>query len=551
MSKPLRALIVEDSEVDAELEIEALKQGGFIPICQRVETLEEMSQALTSTQWDIILSDYALPKFSGSEALEVLKASGLDIPFIMISGTIGEDVAVTALKAGAHDFLVKGQLSRLIPAISRELEEAERRKTARLLEKKFLVTFEQAAVGIAHVSATGHWLMLNQKYCQILGYSYPELLGHSFQEITYPEDLDTDIDHFQQLLAGKISSYVLEKRYTRKDGSIVWVNLTVSGVWNEAHQFEYALAVVEDITPRKITEQELKESEERFRLILKGSNDGIWDYNLLTRGIFWNERFSEITGFQLKDIQEQGLVVLLSRIHVEDQSKVQMEWERSLQEHLPYQGLCRFQHAQGHYLHLFVKGKPVLNEQGQVYRMAGVIVDMTQLKQTQEALEEYTHRLEQSNKELEQFATIASHDLQEPLRKIMVFSEILSDMIPPEGQDYLKRLKAAVNRMQNLLNALLNLSRINRKGQPFKAVELSKPLQNAIDDLQIALQEAQGEIQQQPLTVVQGDETQIYQLFQNLIGNAIKYHREHVANVNQKMLSCDGQKMHNFASSIL
>lgn len=526
MSKLLRTLIIEDSEMDAELEIEALKQGDFSPIYQRVETSEEMLKALASASWDIVLSDYSLPKFSGPEALAVLQASGLDIPFIMISGTVGEEVAVTSLKAGAHDFLVKGQLTRLIPAISRELEEAQQRQAARLLEKKFLMTFEQAAVGIAHISATGQWLMLNQKYCQILGYSHLELMGHTFQEVTYPEDIDVDLEQFQQLQAGKIPSYTLEKRYTRKDGSLVWVNLTVSGIWNGG--FEYAIAVIEDITERKAMEQALKDSEERYRLILEGSNDGIWDYSFVTQQIFWNERFSEITGFPLEGRNEQGWEFLLSRIHPAQLPPIQAEWQKSIETQSPYQGSCRFQHAHGHYIDLFIKGKSVQDEQGHVYRASGVIVDITPLKQAQQALEDHAHRLEQSNQELEQFTTIASHDLQEPLRKIMVFSEMLASTISPEGEDALHRLQNAVTRMQNLLNALLSLSRINRKGQPFRAVDLNEVLGNVLDDLQLALQETQGQVLREPLMVIVGDETQIYQLFQNLIGNAIKYHREHV-----------------------
>jgi len=395
--KPLRTLIVEDSSYDAELEIEELKLGGFIPEVQRVETSEELHSALASASWDIILSDYDLPGFSGPEALEIVQSSGLDIPFIMISGAIGEEVAVNSLKAGAHDFLIKGQLTRLVPAVQRELEEAQRRKTARILERKFLATFEQAAVGIAHVDANGEWLLLNQKYCQILGYSREDLIGNSFQNVTYGEDLEENIRLFQQLKEGKISAYTIEKRYIRKDRSLVWVNLTVSSVWNDARQFEYALAVAEDISQRKTMEQ---------------------------------------------------------------------------------------------------------------------------------ALKDYTQRLEQSNKELEQFATIASHDLQEPLRKIMVFSDRLSDKISPEGTDYLKRLQASVQRMQNLINDLLNLSRVNRTGQPFKVCSLNKVLKMVLEDLNIASQDTNVQVLIEPLDTVEADEGQIRQLLQNLIGNALKYHRE-------------------------
>src|SRR3954463_13738610 len=120
MSTVLRALIVEDSEVDAELLLAELRRAGYDVTFERVETAAAMTTGLAHGPWDLVLSDYSLPTFSGPAALEVLKASGLDLPFIIISGTIGEETAVSALKSGANDFLVKGRLARLAPAIERE-----------------------------------------------------------------------------------------------------------------------------------------------------------------------------------------------------------------------------------------------------------------------------------------------------------------------------------------------------------------------------------------------------------------------------------------------
>src|SRR5687767_924331 len=125
MGKPLKVLIVEDSEDDALLLVRELQRGGYEVEFERVETAEAMQSALTHKTWDLILSDFTLPMFDAPHALAVLKASGLDVPSIIISGTIGEEVAVSALKAGAHDFLIKGKFTRLESAIERELREAE------------------------------------------------------------------------------------------------------------------------------------------------------------------------------------------------------------------------------------------------------------------------------------------------------------------------------------------------------------------------------------------------------------------------------------------
>src|ERR1039457_5040622 len=131
MGEPLKVLVVEDSEDDALLLLRELQRDGFEPKSQRVQTASEMRAALGSQSWDAIISDYSLPDFSAPAALEVLRESGADLPFIVTSGTVGEDIAVATMKAGAHDYLPKGNLRRIGQAIRREMREAEVRRQNR------------------------------------------------------------------------------------------------------------------------------------------------------------------------------------------------------------------------------------------------------------------------------------------------------------------------------------------------------------------------------------------------------------------------------------
>jgi PleD family two-component response regulator len=144
MGKPLRVLIIEDSENDALLLLRALSRGGFEPDFHRVYTPEAMSAALDARTWDVVISDYSMPNFSGLAALWVLKNSNLDIPFILVSGTIGEDIAVEAMKAGAHDYVMKGNLQRLTTAIEREMREAQVRRERKQAEEtlRFLARYD-------------------------------------------------------------------------------------------------------------------------------------------------------------------------------------------------------------------------------------------------------------------------------------------------------------------------------------------------------------------------------------------------------------------------
>src|SRR4029079_16533640 len=133
VSRPLNVLIVEDSEDDAKLLVRELHRGEYKVSFERVQTATAMSKALANKNWDIVICDYSMPDFSGMDALKLLRETGSDVPFIFLSGTIGEDTAVAALKMGAQDYLMKDNFKRLLPAIQRELDEATRRRERKRL----------------------------------------------------------------------------------------------------------------------------------------------------------------------------------------------------------------------------------------------------------------------------------------------------------------------------------------------------------------------------------------------------------------------------------
>lgn len=265
---PIRVLILEDSHEDMLLILRELRRGGYEPEYERVETAEDFEFALESVgkdYWDLVISDYYMPMLRAPEALELARERDLDAPFIVVSGSIGEDIAVETMRAGANDYVMKDRLARLPSAVERELREAAlRRRYARAeehlrqMEERFRATFEQAAVGISHVGLDESWLMVNQKLCDILGYGREELMKTTFKDITYPEDLEEDLINMRALRAGEISDYSMEKRYVRKDGILVWVRLTVSAARDAGGAAEYLIAVTEDITERKRAEEDLE-----------------------------------------------------------------------------------------------------------------------------------------------------------------------------------------------------------------------------------------------------------------------------------------------------
>ncbi len=187
MNVSLRLLLVEDSEDDADLLIRELRRGGYDPIFERVETSAAMQTALHERPWDLILADYTLPTFTAPDALDILKESGLDLPFVVVSGTIGEETAVEILIAGAHDFVLKDNLNRLIPAIKRELREAEIRRERIRIEKENKILVEQlrncVLDGIVTIDPDTIVTNINHSAQEILEIQSDQAIGKELKEI--------------------------------------------------------------------------------------------------------------------------------------------------------------------------------------------------------------------------------------------------------------------------------------------------------------------------------------------------------------------------------
>ena len=177
---PLAVLIVEDSESDAQLIVRLLRKAGYEVVSEQVETAEQMRSALEKQTWDVVISDYSLPQFDGRAALELLKEKQQDIPFIVVSGAIGEETAVAMMKAGAHDYLMKGNLTRLAPAVARELGQAEVRREQKRTEDQLrqlsrAVKHSPASIVITDINGSIEYV--NLKFTAVTGFTFDEVYG--------------------------------------------------------------------------------------------------------------------------------------------------------------------------------------------------------------------------------------------------------------------------------------------------------------------------------------------------------------------------------------
>lgn len=265
--KPLRVLIIEDYEEDALLLQRHLGRAGYAVEAVRVETANELTDALDHPRpWDLVIADYTLPSFGARDALALIQKSGADLPFIIVSGTIDEVSAVNAMRAGAHDYVLKGHLERLLPAIERELSDAERRRERlqteselRLVQQRFSATFNQAAVGMAHTTVEGRFVLVNQRLAEMLELPQTKLTALKLEDFLLPSEQNLDGALLAELLGGARSGYRVERTLMRADGATFPAQLTVSLLSHEgvAGMPETTLLwVVEDISARKAAERE-------------------------------------------------------------------------------------------------------------------------------------------------------------------------------------------------------------------------------------------------------------------------------------------------------
>lgn len=298
MSRHLHVLIIEDSEDDTQLFLLELRRLGYEVDFERVDTADAMRAVLTEKVWDLILSDYTMPRFSALHALDVLKASRLDLPFIIISGTIGEETAVAALKAGANDFLIKGNFAKLGPVIERELQEAESRRERKRAEEmraaseqRFGALIENAPDGITVVDAKGIVIYVTPAVERILGYSRAETLGRAAIEYVHPED-GSRLRRELARLTRKPGQALVQYRFRHKDGSWRWLESTISNLIAES-SVEGIVFNYRDITERKRSEEAALESEARYHRVLDAMMEGCQIIDFDWRYVYVNDVVAE------------------------------------------------------------------------------------------------------------------------------------------------------------------------------------------------------------------------------------------------------------------
>lgn len=583
--KELNILIIEDSEEEVILLLNELKKSGFNVKWKRVENSKETKKAITEDNWDIILSDYKMPQFNASDALDIIKDLGLDIPFIVVSGSIGEENAVKIMKDGAHDFVSKNTPKRLIHSIERELEESVRRREKREVESLIKTQHDlsialsakmnlnevlkiclETAIKISNMDS-GAIYLINEKsgYLELIYY-----LGLSKKFIKKVTRFEKDTPFMNLIIPGK-AIYTefneLSKKISNLDQSeelqaisiipIVFEGSVIGNLNISSHSFnivpDFSQNALESITAliggaivRSKIEDELKKSEERYRELLDEINEGFFITDNKGVLVFANKALANILGYdtpgqiigrnsadfivpQKKEKYKKIFSGLIRGIKNANELEVQI-----------------FNQKKKIMCYLEIRTIPLFSE-GKIIGMRGVTNDITERKLAEKEKEILNEELILKNKELEQLLYISSHDLRTPLVNIHGFckeieytvenlmntlngmniqediKEKISFVTINEIPGYLNYIYKSIKKMDQLIKGILKISRLGRVELKIKKIDMNSMITDILQTLDYQIKSRNITVKVEKLPYCNGDYLQINQVFSNLIDNAIKY----------------------------
>ena len=450
------------------------------------------------------------------------------------------------------------QQAELLNNLQNELEQRKQAEQAlRESEARFYGAFQSAAIGMAIVSLKGKWLGVNPALCQMLGYSQAELQQTTFQAITYPDDLDTDLNYVDMLLQGHVDHYQMEKRYIHKQGKLIWINLSVSLVRDELNQPLYIVKLIENITQRKQAEQALRESEQRYRNLYHNTPVMLHSIDSTGKIISVSDYWLKCLGYEEREVIGKKYFEFLtkeSRLYAQEIVLPQFS-EISTCIDVPYQFICK----NGTIIDVLLSSIAQTDNSGTVIASLAVMVDVTKRNQAEAAIKQAKKKLHQANLKLEQrveerteelleakeaaetanqakdhFLAHISHELRTPLNSILGFTQILQKDLNLKGnqQQNIQLIRQSGKHLLALINDILDFSKITAQKLVLEPKDFC--FSSFLDDLaSLIRQQAQQNnlsFNYQRLSklpnIVRGDETRLKQVLINLLGNAIKFTSE-------------------------
>ena len=528
-------LLVEDEQDHAELIQRAFESSEHSYRLRVVVTLDEARCVLATSPPCLVITDLLLPDGRGVELIPSERETAT-YPVIVLTSHGNENVAVEAIKAGALDYVVKSQetlahMPHIAERTLREWEHVTELKQAesalRESEERFRKVFEEGPLGMALVDQDYRLAEVNPAFCRMLGYTEQELTSLGFPDITHPEDLNKDTALAEKLFRGNIPSYSMEKRYLKKNGDQIWANLTASLLRNKDGAPLYVLALVEDITERKQTEEALRDSEEQYRNLLENHVDGV---AVIVDGKFHyvNERCCEIGGYTRQEMLEMPV---LEFVAAEDRPYAIERMTAIMKGEASTLNVYSYIRKDGTAVPVEVAGQRISFDGKSA--VLSVFRNITQRKRLEEEARQHrealAHVLRVST--MGEMATGLAHELNQPLTAIGIFAAacrttLCSNPAMKESEkliSILEKIEAQSQRAGRIIDRIRSL--VKKREQDHSSFPVNIAIRNVVS---LVEQEARMNSVvvnlelDETIPEAVGDAIQIEQVILNLVRNGIE-----------------------------
>ena len=427
---------------------------------------------------------------------------------------------------------VRDEGGKVIGYQSAVLDVTVSKRAEKELDRLFNVSVDMIAIA----GFDGYWKRVNPAWERALGHSTDHILSKPFVEFVHPEDREATIAEAGKIAQG-VETLHFENRYRCKDGSYRWLAWTAIPVVDEGLMY----CVARDITESKRAEEALRESEMELQTAQRIARMGSWRLESATNHVVWTEGLYRMLGLS-PSLPPPDYTEHQRLFTPESWDRLSIALSRTQEAGVPYELELEMVRPGENNGWMLAFGEPVRDASGAIVGLRGAAQDITERKRAEETLRKAMADLKRSNEELQQFAYVASHDLQEPLRAVASFTQLLSERykgrLDADADEFIAFAVGGANRMQTLINDLLSYSRLETRGKPPEPVDSHDALGQALANLGTAIRESVALVTNDDLPKVLADESQLVQLFQNLVGNAIKFRgkeppRVHVSAVSK------------------